>query len=90
MGAQLKMRATKSQLRRIIKEEKTRLTKEAIAQGDEQLLDEVEASLRKALDEFITIYDEYLGYDTPMHTIRRRIDDVVGDAIDLVQNYKEN
>ena len=80
------MKITKRQLIRIIKEEKTRLTKEAVAQDDEQLLDEVEGRLRKALDEFITIYDEYLGYDTSMHTIRRRIDDVVGDAIGLSQS----
>ena len=79
------MKITKRQLKQVIREEKQRLLAE---QGNEQHLYEAEQRLREALDEFIMVYDEYLGYDVEMHTIRRRIDDVVGEVVDMNQNYQ--
>jgi len=79
------MKITRTQLKRIIKEEKRKLLAE---QGNEQHLYEAEQRLREALDEFIMVYDEHLGYGVEMHTIRRRIDDVVGEVVDMNQNYQ--
>ena len=69
------MKITKRQLRRIIKEEKTRLLLEdSIAR--------VETQLFTALDEYVQVMDEELGYNVPLYVLRRQVDDIVGSAFD--------
>ena len=64
---------TKRQLRAIIKEERSRLLLEdSISRVEEQLFN--------ALDEYVQVMDEELGYDVPLHALRRQVDDLVGSA----------
>lgn len=67
------MRITRRQLRRIIKEERSRLLLEdSISRVEEQLFN--------ALDEYVQVMDEELGYDVPLHVLRRQVNDLVGSA----------
>tara|TARA_B100001123_G_scaffold393622_1_gene473746 strand:+ start:3800 stop:4051 length:252 start_codon:yes stop_codon:yes gene_type:complete len=67
------MKIAKRQLRRIIKEEKARLlTEDSINAAEDRLF--------AAIDDFVQVVDEELGYDVPLHVLRRQVDDVVGSA----------
>jgi len=67
------MKITKRQLKRIIKEEKTRLlTEDSINAAEDRLF--------AAIDDFVQVVDEELGYDVPLHVLRHQVDDVVGMA----------
>ncbi len=67
------MKITKRQLRRIINEEKARLlTEDSINAAEDRLF--------AAIDDFVQVVDEELGYDVPLHVLRRQVDDVVGSA----------
>ena len=65
------MKVTKRQLRRIIKEEKRKLLREGVS---------AERALVAALDEYVMILDEDLGYDVPR-------EDLKADVYELVDNY---
>lgn len=58
------MRITKRQLRRIIKEEKRKLLREGQAQ-EEVLFD--------ALDQFVMVLDEEMGYDIPREHLKAAV-----------------
>ena len=57
------MKITTKQLRRIIREEKTRLLNEGSLQGAEE-------RLFLALDEYIMMLDESMGYDVPEDVLK--------------------
>jgi len=68
MGGPLTMeqktvKITKRQLKRIIKEEKQKLLKEGSLQGAEE-------RLADALDEYIMVLDESMGYDVPADVLK--------------------
>ena len=65
------MKITKRQLRKIIKEEKTKLLQEGQPQED---------ALWKALDQYVMVLDEELGYDIPR-------DQLEANVIEFVKDY---
>ena len=70
------MRITKRQLKRIIKEEKLKLLGEGSLQGAEE-------KLFSALDEYVSILDETLGYDTPTEQLK-------AEVLNFVDGYFED
>ena len=58
------MKISKRQLRRIIKEEKRKLLREGLAQQE---------ALYLALDEYIMILDEKMGYDIPDEQLKAEV-----------------
>jgi len=65
------MKITKRQLKRIIKEEKTRLLQEYRSP--------LEETLWAALDEYVMVLDEELGYNTPREKLKAEVFDFVND-----------
>jgi len=64
------MRITRRQLRRIIKEEKRKLLSEGSLQGAEERLND-------ALEEYIMILDENMGYDIPEDVLKGELYNLV-------------
>jgi len=58
------MKITKRQLRRIIKEEKQRLLREGQSQ---------EETLFDALDQYVMVLDEEMGYDVPRDQLKAAV-----------------
>ena len=58
------MKITKRQLRRIIKEEKTKLLREGQTQ---------EETLFDALDQYVMVLDEEMGYDVPREQLKAEV-----------------
>jgi len=58
------MRITKRQLRRIIKEEKRKLLREGQVQ---------EETLFDALDQYVMVLDEEMGYDVPRDQLKAEV-----------------
>ena len=77
------MKTTKEQLKRIIKEEKRKLHEQP---GDQHVLLDAEDKIIAALDEFVMIYDEYLGYDVPEEKIRAKLNDIISEVLKM-QEY---
>jgi len=67
------MKITKRQLKRIIKEEKQKLLREGQAQ---------EETLFDALDQYVMVLDEEMGYDVPR-------DQLKADVLNFVDGYFE-
>ena len=67
------MKITKRQLRRIIKEEKRKLLPEGQAQKE---------TLFDALDQFVMVLDEEMGYDVPR-------DQLKAEVLNFVDGYFE-
>ena len=65
------MKITKRHLKRIIKEEKRKLLHEGQAQED---------ALWKALDQYVMVLDEEMGYDVPEDQLQAKV-------VELVENY---
>ena len=65
------MKISQRQLRRIIKEEKRKLLREGQAQED---------TLWQALDQYVMVLDEEMGYDVPREELK-------ADVINFVENY---
>ena len=65
------MKITKQQLKKIIKEEKRKILREGQAQ---------ENTLWQALDQYVMVLDEELGYDTPR-------DQLEANVIEFVKDY---
>ena len=63
------MRITKRQLRRIIKEEKTKIISEIIR----RLPPHVEDPLFAALDQYVMVLDEEMGYDVPEELLKAEV-----------------
>jgi histone H3/H4 len=66
-----KMKITKRQLRKIIKEEKRKLLREGQSQED---------ALWRVLDEYVAALDEEMGYDTPREKLQAKV-------AEFVENY---
>ena len=62
--AEDKMKITKRQLKRIIKEEKRKLLREGLAQDE---------ALFHALDEYVMKLDEEMGYDVPQAQLKAEV-----------------
>ena len=58
------MKITKRQLRRTIKEEKQKLLREGMAQ---------EEALFNALDQYVMVLDEKMGYDVPQERLKAEV-----------------
>ena len=65
------MKVTKRQLRKIIKEEKTKLLQEGQVEED---------ALWEALDQYVMVLDEELGYDVPR-------DQLEANVIEFIKDY---
>ena len=63
------MKITKRQLRRIIKEEKTKIISEIIR----RLPPHVEDPLFAALDQYVMVLDEEMGYDVPEELLKAEV-----------------
>jgi hypothetical protein len=59
------MKITKRQLRRIIKEEKRKILQEGLQAQEEALF--------KALDEYVMVLDEEMGYDVPREQLKAEV-----------------
>jgi hypothetical protein len=71
------MKVTKNQIRRIIREEKTRLLNEGSLQGTEE-------RFANALDEYVMALDESMGYDIPNDQLKAEVMNLVdGHFADL-------
>ena len=77
------MRVTKRQLRRIIKEEKTKLLKESSLQGAEERFTE-------ALSEYVMILDEELGYNIPLDQLKAEVMNLVDGHFEYLEDYNKN
>jgi hypothetical protein len=58
------MKISKRQLRRIIKEEKQKLLREGLSQ---------EETLFDALDQYVMVLDEEMGYDVPREQLKAEV-----------------
>jgi len=65
------MKITKRQLKRIIKEEKRKLLREYRSP--------LEEALWNALDEYVMVMDEELGYNTPQEELKANVIEFVDD-----------
>ena len=74
------MKITKRQLRRIIKEEKQKLLQEGQAQ---------ENTLWQALDQYVMVLDEEMGYDAPRDDLRAKVANFVDDYFNDSANVAE-
>ena len=72
------MKITKRQLRRIIKEEKARLLREGQAQ---------EETLFDALEQYVMVLDEEMGYDVPTEKLKAAVHEHVDNY--FYQQYPE-
>ena len=63
------MKITKRQLKRIIKEEKTKVISEIIR----RLPPHVEDPLFAALDQYVMVLDEEMGYDVPEELLKAEV-----------------
>jgi len=63
------MKTTARQLRRIIKEEKTKIISEIIR----RLPPHVEDPLFAALDQYVMVLDEEMGYDVPEELLKAEV-----------------
>ena len=63
------MKITKRQLRRIIKEEKAKIVSEIIR----RLPPHVEDPLLAALDQYVMVLDEEMGYDVPEELLKAEV-----------------
>ena len=77
------MKITKRQLRRIIKEEKSKLLNEGSLQGAEERLAE-------AIAEYVMILDENLGYDIPNEQLKAEVMNVVDGHFEYLEDYDRN
>ena len=77
-----KMKITKRQLKRIIKEEK-KLLNEGSLQGAEERFTE-------ALSEYVMILDEELGYDIPNKQLKAEVMNMVDGHFEYLENYARN
>jgi hypothetical protein len=68
------MKITKRQLRRIIKEEKRKLLREGQSQ---------EEALFEALDQYVMVLDEEMGYDVPREQLK-------AEVLNFVDGYFED
>ena len=68
------MKITKSQLKSIIKEEKQKILREGQAQ---------EEDLFSALDQYVMVLDEEMGYDVPQDQLKAKV-------LEFVDGYFEN
>jgi|LWDU01.1.fsa_nt_gi hypothetical protein len=76
------MKITKQQLRRIIKEEKTRLLTES--------LQSVTETLAHAIDEYTTVLDEEMGYDQHLAVLKEQVIEVVEGHFKMLQDMEDN
>jgi len=67
---------TKRQLRRIIKEEKTKLLREGQSQ---------EETLFDALDQYVMVLDEEMGYDVPREQLKAEVLNFVDGYFDQTE-----
>ena len=70
------MKITKRQLRRIIKEEKQKLLREYRGVEMDAKLEE---TLFSALDEYVMVMDEEMGYDVPRDQLKANVYEFVDD-----------
>ena len=76
----IKMKITKRQLRRIIKEEKQNLLREGQAQAE---------GLYDALDQYVTAIDEEMGYNVPLEQLKAEVLNFVDGYFEqAAQSYK--
>lgn len=75
------MKITKRQLRRIVKEEKTRLLNEGSLQGTEE-------RFANALDEYVMALDESLGYDIPNDQLKAEVMNLVDGHFAYLEAYE--
>ena len=71
------MKITKRQLRRIIKEEKQRLLREGQSQ---------EEALFNALDQYVMVLDEEMGYDVPQEQLKAEVLNFVDGYFEQTEN----
>jgi len=64
------MKISKRQLKRIIKEEKRKLLREGLAQDE---------ALFHALDQYVMVLDEEMGYDVPQAQLKAEVLNFVED-----------
>ena len=75
------MKITKRQLRRIIKEEKRKLLREGQSQ---------EEGLYDALDQYVTVLDEEMGYNVPLEQLKAEVLNFVDGYFEqAAQPYEE-
>jgi len=77
------MKITKTQLMRLIKEEKTKLLNEGSLQGAEERLAE-------AISEYVMILDENLGYDIPHEQLKAEVMNIVNGHFEYMEDYDKN
>jgi len=77
------MKITKTQLMRLIKEEKTKLLKESALQG-------VEERFTEALSEYVMVLDEELGYDVPNDQLKAEVMNLVDGHFEFLEDYEKN
>ena len=77
------MKISNRQLRRIIKEEKTKLIKESSLHGAEERFTE-------ALSEYVTVLDEELGYDVPHDQLKAEVMNLVAGHFEFLEDYDKN
>ena len=77
------MKITKTQLMRLIKEEKTKLLKESSLQGAEERFTE-------ALSEYVMVLDEELGYNIPHDQLKAEVMNLVDGHFEFLEDYDKN
>jgi len=77
------MKFSKRQLRRLINEEKTRLLNEGSLQRAEE-------RFNNALDEYVMILDESMGYDVPNAELKAEVMNMVDGHFEFLEDYKKN
>ncbi len=77
------MKITKRQLRRMIKEEKSKLLNEGSLLGAEERLAE-------AIAEYVMILDENMGYDVPNAELKAQVMNIVDGHFEYLEDYAKN
>ena len=77
------MKISKRQLRLIIKEEKVRLLTEDSIQG-------VEERLHTAIDEYVMVMDEELGYDIPLEQLKAEVLNMVDGVFEQLERDQDD
>ena len=77
------MKITKRQLRRVIKEEKSRLLREGSLQGAEE-------RFVSALEEYVQALDESMGYDVPNDELKAEVMNQVAGHFEFLEDYEKN
>ena len=75
------MKITKRQLKRIIKEEKRKILREGQTQ---------EEDLFNALDQYVMVLDEEMGYDVPQEHLKAKVLEFVNGYFENVQYAIDN